>query len=599
MIGPAQPVWKSRHMRSSSAKYWLLYGKSGAMTTIHTGTLEAFNRAIDGEVSRYQIIESISSLTQTDEVEPFHLAALHAAMCFFHNVNDFTGTFQGDPPGTWPPGLAGVDENTALLWAAYAGVVANPLAKARLHHLVHARRVRAGTDHSKAAIEAYLQGADSCWDAADYGRFESIRCLAIALDLAKSTKKTQAAVRVRSVMVDRARELLDDANETWAPGQVSALLTPLCVKPVVAEVAELLDRALVRFATDAFIAVSFLELKRKLAADDGARTAIDREIVTTLINDALVQSGMQRFGRLQEAARVAQAKGLPDLRDKATRELQKLRFEDLGMQKVGGELRLPTEAFDQWAARMDAPATLAEAFWLLARDPSPAGSRDAARQAAEEAQDAGSLAASLPSARLNTNGPVLVTEATIDPQGRLEAQARVFRIQLIGHFLVGALLRLRDRFDPDESELLAMFVAPDAPETRMRKLAHAFQYFWAGEYDAAYALALPRVEGLLRGILHRRGVPVIQHPGPRQRGGMSQLGTLISHMPKVGLDEDWQAFLDLLLTNGDHGLNLRNDELHDLADDDPAPARVALVLLANLYLLGVIHGVVPSVDHTS
>ncbi|EFL13691.1 predicted protein [Streptomyces sp. C] len=61
------------------------------------------------------------------------------------------------------------------------------------------------------------------------------------------------------------------------------------------------------------------------------------------------------FGRLQKAAAVAQTKGLPDLKDQATRELQKMKFEDLGMQKVGGTLRLPTEAFSQRAARMTRP----------------------------------------------------------------------------------------------------------------------------------------------------------------------------------------------------------------------------------------------------
>ena len=59
-----------------------------------------------------------------------------------------------------------------------------------------------------------------------------------------------------------------------------------------------------------------------------------------------------------------------------------MRFEDLGMERVGGSLHVPTEAFAQWVARMDTPATLAEGLWLLAGDPSPAGTADNARHTA-------------------------------------------------------------------------------------------------------------------------------------------------------------------------------------------------------------------------
>jgi hypothetical protein len=59
-------------------------------------------------------------------------------------------------------------------------------------------------------------------------------------------------------------------------------------------------------------------------------------------------------------------------------------------------------------------------------------------------------------------------------------------------------------------------------------------------------------------------------------------------MTDAGFDPDWCDFLRLLLSDPEHGLNLRNTELHDLTDD-PQPHRVALVLAGILHLLWHAH----------
>ncbi|MET8787459.1 hypothetical protein [Streptomyces sp. NPDC004589] len=124
---------------------------------------------------------------------------------------------------------------------------------------------------------------------------------------------------------------------------------------------------------------------------------------------------------------------------------------------------------------------------------------------------------------------------------------------------------------------------------RAAKLAHAFRYYWSGEYDAALAIALPRIEGILREILRYHRIPIVQPPQGDSRGRVTLLTTLIDRMTDAGMHADWQAFLRLLLVDSDGGLNLRNSELHDLSDTETAPQTVAPVLLAALHVTAHAH----------
>ena len=112
----------------------------------------------------------------------------------------------------------------------------------------------------------------------------------------------------------------------------------------------------------------------------------------------------------------------------------------------------------------------------------------------------------------------------------------------------------------------------------------------AGLTDVAVHLALPRVEDLLREIERSRDVPVLSVAQGRTPGGMSQLGSLIAAMPTAGFDQNWTRSFELLLTDGEDGLNLRNEVGHGLCDCRPRH-HVALVLHATLFLLAVVYSV--------
>lgn len=73
---------------------------------------------------------------------------------------------------------------------------------------------------------------------------------------------------------------------------------------------------------------------------------------------------------------------------------------------------------------------------------------------------------------------------------------------------------------------------------------------------------------------------------------MSQLGSLIAAMPAAGFDQNWTRSFELLFTDAEHGLNLRDEVGHGLCDCPPPRHHVALILHAAQFLLAVAHGVI-------
>jgi hypothetical protein len=276
-----------------------------------------------------------------------------------------------------------------------------------------------------------------------------------------------------------------------------------------------------------------------------------------------------------------------------TRKIQAMRSDDLGLVALGGvQVQLSQQELDEARAEVDQAASLAEALWRIAAASAPAGDIAVAQQAAQILMRTAPLASSIPRGRINPVGPVPVSPANSDPLASTQARFQVLYLNRRGLAIALQLDRGRERFDPDEGDLTAVF-AHDAigSASKTGMLVHAFRHYWAGQDDAAVHLALPRIEDLLREIERSRDVPVISVAQGRTPGGMSQLGSLVAAMPAAGFDQNWTRSFELLLTDGEHGLNLRNEVGHGLCDCPPRH-HVALVLHAALFLLAVVHGVI-------
>jgi hypothetical protein len=339
--------------------------------------------------------------------------------------------------------------------------------------------------------------------------------------------------------------------------------------------------------------VAFLRLLRAMDPDPAAQKGIDRRIVTAMIADADRSAGALRLLMLTDAATVAREAGLTDLSQDVTRTIQATRRDDLGLVSLGSmRVQLSQQELDEARAEVDQAASLAEALWRIAAASAPAGDIAVARQAAQILTRTAPLASSIPRGRINPVGPVPVSPASSDPLASTQARFQLLNLNRRGLAIAAQLDRVSDRFDPDEGDLTAVFahdVIGSASKTGM--LVYAFRHFWAGQDDAAVHLALPRVEDLLREIERSRNVPVVSVAQGRTPGGMSQLGSLIAAMPAAGFDQNWTRSFELLLTDGEHGLNLRNEVGHGLCDCPPRH-HVALALHATLFLLTVVHGVI-------
>lgn len=155
-----------------------------------------------------------------------------------------------------------------------------------------------------------------------------------------------------------------------------------------------------------------------------------------------------------------------------------------------------------------------------------------------------------------------------------------------GALMAEALRRIGNRYGtPDCEELTTVLVDLGAFDRRLaRSLAKGFGYFWAGDYEAAAAIVIPKIETAARALLRELDEPTFKvQISAVKPGGHIQLHPLLQALDKAALDEDWAYFLRWLLL-GPVGRNLRNDYAHGHVDV-VTPADAALLLRAAALLI--------------
>ncbi|REK84475.1 hypothetical protein DY245_43290 [Streptomyces inhibens] len=489
------------------------------------------------------------------------LAALRLRLPGTGKAQGSTGTLPGGPLKRRSVSLAEVTADQLEIWSAYADAVSTPFVRGRLHHLLLAAGHGRKPDHARGAAAGYLDAAPLLLSALKRfpGLVRATECLRWAGDLAWAFNQKDLQKRVTEDLVALVERVLADTEDH--PGIADCLLEGLRVQRY--DITDFAERAARRYAGDVHAHVGFLKLLREVAPAS-RRADIDTAIVDALLDaaDADVNAGFRRHNLLTWAATEARDWGLSELRVRAEMALQQTDPDSLGWTRLSRVLIPPRGLSAGARAHIDAAVDLRDALWRTAQDVHPA--------MREHADDAHVLEGLLriPRTRINTAGPVQVTPP-VDADDNHVVALQVLAMDFLGHLTADQLDRIQERFVPDEAELITALAHDTVlPEPRARTFAHAFRYFWLGEFDAAACIALPQVEQILRQLLRPR-VPIVSVAQGKTPGTVDQLGGLIRSMPAAGYPADWSRALELLLVDPDRGMNLRNNVCH--GHRTPAP----------------------------
>ena len=286
---------------------------------------------------------------------------------------------------------------------------------------------------------------------------------------------------------------------------------------------------------------------------------------------------------LEDTVKAANQYGFADLSENATGAMQKMSTDDLGLQGHSATLTLPAGTIGALIAGLVERQSLADVFQALAGADPPTGDRDTNMQSRQQ------LAAQSPVPFLfstkNIGQDGLPNYTATSEDDRIDEQlARIESIglgiggEIAARVLEGALIRFR----PSEAESITTLQAlPHVSSPVARSVARAILAFQAERYEEATAVAMPRIESLIRALCEEKGVLQFRVQRASTRGQYPQLGTLLVEI-KPWMDCSWNRFFRTFLVSP-FGPNYRNELLHGYVDDATrVPA--ALTILAALRL---------------
>ncbi|MBF6206199.1 hypothetical protein IU483_19190 [Streptomyces gardneri] len=485
--------------------------------------------------------------------------------------------------------VAAVGDDELALWTALIEKVRAPAATARLGELMFARKVPRAHEYARRAAQAYIDAVDS----GDY-QYDATVHLMRGWTLARQLKDQGIENAALDIMTARLNALMTGEFRE-RPGAVYPLLQVLCQNPrdtsrkqAQHEHAGAVLSTLAASETHDHLIAETAALRRKLlgsTASDKQRAAVDLDEIGGYCRRAEnAPNAAVRLHFLERAAVVATKRGQRNEADRITALMQAIDPDELGLQVITTSSSVPAwipeSALDPYT---QAPSWRT-GVTLFCTDPcAPTGSVANNRALAARI---GKGMLRLPSVLLDRGLPrATLTSDDEQDQHDLSRTAKVWA-DYQGSLLAAALRRVGDHYGiPELEEVTTALLDLGALDPRMaRSLAKGFRYFWAGDYEAAAAVVIPKIETAARALLRDLDEPTFKVQISKVKpGGHIQLHPLLEALEKAALDEDWAYFLRWLLL-GPVGRNLRNDYAHGHLDEI-TPADAALVLRAAAVLI--------------
>lgn len=502
---------------------------------------------------------------------------------------------QHDPPDgpCYPPAFRVRSPGALALLEAVAASAREPMAIARANDVLFEARHGRGRERAERAAEAYrvLAAQAAAGLDPDDARDLAARSLLRAWTLTRVVGAWTAHERTAEEVLEALEDGLDRAPRL--AGVVLPLLAAALEPPhrrqlprpdaaaYGARARAALDRALAAYALRGDLARELTDLLRACAQDPAARADADRKEVQIHLDEADASAGGVRQAALVEAIRVARDRGLDDLHDAATRQLQAMRPADLPMQTLRSTISLPADHVERYKSAFTAGRSWRSGLSFFLSTSPPTGSVRELRERTRRSMERPSLRQLITSVDLNAQSLPTATSrpGTDEAFAREVARSASVTAGMHGLILADGLIRTAAVHGvPDEDAVAAHVLALGAADQRLaRSYARALRLFWFGEHDACVHLIVPKIEAAVRLVLRECDVATFRTQVGASMGGYAGLQPLLAALLDSGMDEDWHFFLSWLLLTP--GANVRNDVAHGLLAE-PTAAYAALALRA-------------------
>jgi hypothetical protein len=473
------------------------------------------------------------------------------------------------------------------LWDRLAGIVAEPLARARFHDLCFCGRKGNVGDHAQAAASGYLQAAAGLGTSVDVQRsaviaLRQVEYLRRARALGRLTRRTDVSDDAATAIVAAIKSVSD--AEPFDVGR-AIVIADAAVDEELADssIDDLLTR-LVAETRDIFFMERVVRLQLRRASDD-QREALQRKLVEAWIDEANRSDASRRVWNLTTAGALARDFGLADLQSTIARKLQETELADHGL--VQRRVTVPVDAAqaEAYVQRfVDLPSWEDALTALLVGTP-PTGDVAMNRIAAEAMVTQAPLASSLPQVLLGGDGLPRITVSTEEEKREWRlTRCEKSHLQVLGSFTDEILRRIGVKWAPiPEDEFTAFFSAEAHTSTAASAaLARAFNHYFNADFEAAAYIAAPQIERIVREAVLAVDEPAYRLQRGNTPGQYAGLGALLPVLLTAGVSESWIRFIQTALC-APIGMNYRNELLHGFVDAVYS-GNAALILLAGLYL---------------
>ena len=457
----------------------------------------------------------------------------------------------------YPRPLGDVDDDVLGAWAELAADVSlHPLVRARLADLLWVRRHQPTRRWFQAAVEAYVQVADS-----DAEIVEIEAGLRRAVSICDEANRSDLRREPLAALERLARRTLSESIGLY--GVCGRVLQTLAASGW--PLAELLKDALTKYGSDPRRKSELLEIAIGASGDGDEIKRLRLEQIAVHEAAAEACTGLLRVSHLDTARQIATTAGLIQHEKRLTTMIERTDTTD-DLHTVETTTEIDAAEVHAEAARIVGDDNLVSALLRFAQIV-PTGDPEQSREFATKLASEHPLRSLMTRLEFGPEGGV--THKPADHQDRIEdelgqydAMAIMFFADLTARHFLHAL---RDRYGPDLRPALrdcfaaAPAVSPDQADRIANALGH-----WASEDGiAAGSVIADAVEPLVRGVCRQLGISVT-----RTDGRVRSLSSLLKDLgPRLGSART--RYLQAALVDP-RSLNLRNRAAHGL---DPVVPR--------------------------